>query len=278
MARVHLFIASFAVFWLGDLSPLMGRDVVRQILADGFDFPVGFPNAKGYYKYRGYTPNGHLGEDWNGIGGGNSDIGDPICSVAHGVVVFSDDVAGGWGNCIIVRHAYRGESGKIRLVDSQYGHLLKRYVKLHDRVRRGQKIGEMGSNRRMYWSHLHFEMRKELRLGMARSSWPRDNTCYYHPTNFINAHRKLRISSKLYPIEVNTFVGQGQLGADPRLKSLEVNVGENGLPPIGEKKSQEKSVALRDIFAKLRQEQAEKGESSLEKMLARLEDRQAARG
>ena len=35
-------------------------------LADGFDLPVGKPDGEGYYKARGYRPNGHLGEDWNG--------------------------------------------------------------------------------------------------------------------------------------------------------------------------------------------------------------------
>ena len=38
-------------------------------LADGFDFPVGKPNADGYRISRGFTPHGHLGEDWVGQGG-----------------------------------------------------------------------------------------------------------------------------------------------------------------------------------------------------------------
>ncbi|HEY1080753.1 MAG TPA: hypothetical protein VGE29_00740, partial [Prosthecobacter sp.] len=51
---------------------------IRVRLADGFDFPVGKPDAAGYYKARGYWPNGHMGEDWNGNGGGDSDLGAPI--------------------------------------------------------------------------------------------------------------------------------------------------------------------------------------------------------
>ena len=44
--------------------------------ADGFDFPVGPPDAKNYYKARGFLPKGleHLGEDWNGTGGRNTDV------------------------------------------------------------------------------------------------------------------------------------------------------------------------------------------------------------
>jgi hypothetical protein len=45
-------------------------------LADGFDFPVGDAEAQGYYKARGFCPNGHPGEDWDGLGGGNSDLDD----------------------------------------------------------------------------------------------------------------------------------------------------------------------------------------------------------
>ncbi len=276
MDRTRTFFASFALIWTALATPLAARDVIRQVLADGFDFPVGIPDAKGYYKFRGYTPPGHLGEDWNGVGGGNSDMGDPIYSVAHGVVVFSDDVRRGWGNCVIVRHAYRDDSGKIRYVDSQYGHLLKRYVKLYDRVKRGQQIGEMGSNRGMYVAHLHFEMRKELRLGMNRTSWPKDNSCYYHPTNFIKAHRKLRTSSKVYPIVVNTFLGQGELGRDPRLKNLKVYIGKDGLDPIEEKKPKEQNSVLKNILSKLRSEKQQKKEKesaeSLKKMRRRLEE------
>ena len=40
-------------------------------LADGFDYPVGKPDGEGYYIFRGFSPNGHLGEDWNGNGGGD---------------------------------------------------------------------------------------------------------------------------------------------------------------------------------------------------------------
>lgn len=243
-------------------APVFGKDVVRYILADGFDFPVGKPDGKGYYKARGYTPNGHLGEDWNGVGGGDSDMGDPIYSIAHGVVVFSDDVRLGWGNCIIIRHAYRADDGEIRYVDSQYGHLLARHVKLYDRVKRGQQIGTMGSNRGMYPAHLHFEMRKELQLGMARSSWPRDNRCYYSPTQFIQERRTLRSSSRLYPIPVNTFSGQAGLTPDPRLKTLEVPESKGDLQPIDEKKSEESNSILKRILSELKSNRKEEKDSN----------------
>src|SRR6202030_2561076 len=102
-------------------------------LADGFDFPVGKPDAKGYYKARGFRVNGHVGEDWDGVGGGDTDLGDPIYCVGDGIVVFARDVHLGWGNVVIVRHAYR-EGGTVKYIDSLYGHLQKMLVSRGQRV------------------------------------------------------------------------------------------------------------------------------------------------
>src|SRR5204863_434546 len=82
-------------------------------LANGFDFPVGIPDAQGYYKARGFRSQGHLGEDWDGVRGGDTDRGDPVYSIGDGMVVFARDCHMGWGNVIIVRHAYR-ENGSVK--------------------------------------------------------------------------------------------------------------------------------------------------------------------
>jgi murein DD-endopeptidase MepM/ murein hydrolase activator NlpD len=189
---------------------------IRVRLADGFDFPVGKPDAAGYHKARGYFPNGHLGEDWNGNGGGDSDLGAPIYACARGVVILSTNIGVGWGNCIIVRHIYRELDGRVAMVDSLYAHLHQRVVKLHDLVEKGQLVGTMGGNNGMYFVHLHFEMRKDLRVGMNRSQFPRDNSVYYSPTAFINAHRKLAVDSRKYDVPVNNFAAYGGSIADSR--------------------------------------------------------------
>lgn len=206
------------VLGLGCVQNLRAADAgsVRCQLADGFDFPVGKPNAENYYKSRGYWPNGHLGEDWNGKGGGDSDMGDPIYSTARGVVVISENIGVGWGNCIIVRHAYRDETGKVAMVDSLYAHLLQRLVKVGQVVEKGQLVGTMGGNNGMYPVHLHFEMRKNLRVGMNRSQFARDNTNYYSPTDFINKHRVLQTSFQKYPIPLGIFAPYGRSLADAR--------------------------------------------------------------
>ncbi len=178
--------------------------VARTRVADGFDFPVGKPDGEGYYKARGFRPNGHLGEDWNGMGGGNTDLGDPIHSIAHGYVVFARDVRLGWGNVVIVRHTYF-ESGKLQTIDSLYGHLDRITVKEGQQVLRGQLVGAMGTNRGMYPAHLHLEIRKNLFIGMNRSAFKRDFSNYFAPTNFISPHRKSQGGGRSALIAINTF-------------------------------------------------------------------------
>jgi murein DD-endopeptidase MepM/ murein hydrolase activator NlpD len=195
----------FAAAWTCILvaGPLAAR-TINVPLADGFDAPVGKPDGAGYYVYRGFRPNGHLGEDWNGNRGGDTDLGDPVYATADGVVVFSADVRMGWGNVVIVRHAYRETDGSIKLVDSLYGHLHQRFARKDQILRRGQQLGTIGTAHGIYAAHLHFEMRKNLEVGMNRSKFPRDFSVYYSPRQFVIAHRRL-VGGRLYAAVVDTF-------------------------------------------------------------------------
>ncbi len=188
--------------------------MVKVPLADGFQIPVGKPPGEGYYVYRGYAPNGHQGEDWNGSGGWNTDLGDPVYACADGIVVFSYDVRVGWGNVVIVRHAYRAPDGKIRQVDSLYAHLDRRTVRKDQTVKRGQQIGTIGTAHGRYAAHLHFEMRKNLEVGMNRAKFPRDFSVYYSPRQFIAAHNSLR-GGGMASIAVDTFGKYAGSGASP---------------------------------------------------------------
>lgn len=189
--------------------PLQAFETVRCQLADAFDFPVGKPDSKGYHKARGFFPNGHLGEDWNGNGGGDSDEGDPIYAIGRGVVVLSENVRVGWGNVVIVRHAYREVTGKVEMVDSLYGHLLERKVRVGQLVERGELVGLMGGNSGMYPVHLHLEVRKNLAIGMNRSKFARDYSNYHSPTSFINAHRQLGADFRRFDVPIDTFAPYG---------------------------------------------------------------------
>ncbi len=196
------------------------RQYVHIPLADGFDFPVGKPDGFAYYIRRGFRPNGHMGEDWNGLGGSNSDKGDPVYSIADGVVVYSKDYASNWGNVVIVRHAFR-ESGQIRYLDSLYGHLEERTVEIEDVVARGEKIGTIGTNRGMYIAHLHFEIRKNINVALVHRRYAMDYSNYYSPKPFIEARRSLPLELTRIPVPIHCFEsGVKSAFTRPKLTSL----------------------------------------------------------
>ena len=195
------------------LTPATAEGSEKVNIADGFDFPVGKPDATGYYKSRGLrlrSPE-HFGEDWNGRGGGNSDLGDPIYSIGDGIVTFAYDVRSSWGNVVIVRHAYRDTaSGQVKYCDSFYAHLLAIMTSVGQHVKRGQQIATLGSNRGMYPAHLHFELRYNIHIGMQRTSFAADTSNFADPSQFITLHR--RLNREWQPVAVPTGTYQEYSG------------------------------------------------------------------
>lgn len=196
-------------FWIllfGFVATLVATptpNMARTRVADGFDFPVGKPDAENYYMSRGFLRH-HPGEDWNGVGGGNSDLGDPVYSIGNGLVVFARDARRGWGNVVIVPHTYL--SGRqLRTIDSFYAHLERVTVREGQHVTRGMQVGTIGTNRGMYTAHLHFEIRQNLSIGINRSAFRNDFVNYHVPTKFIRAHRQLPGRGRSALVAVNTF-------------------------------------------------------------------------
>jgi murein DD-endopeptidase MepM/ murein hydrolase activator NlpD len=212
-------------------------DTAFTKLANGFDFPVGKPDAQGYYKARGFHAGGHLGEDWDGIGGGDTDLGDPIYSIGDGVVVFARDCHMGWGNVVIVRHAYR-EGGTVKNIDSLYGHLQKILVRRGEIVRRGQQIATLGNAHGLYDAHLHFEIRKNLEIGMSRDKFGQNASNYYDPSQFIRSHRSLQ-SGGSYRVAMNTFIEDAKIQWDKLHNYSHANTGD----------SRESAAALKKALA-----------------------------
>ena len=152
---------------------------------DGYDFPVGAPDALGYYDAQPFGVNDHLGQDWNGLGGGATDRGDPVFAVAHGVVTLAGDQGGGWGNVVIVAHHHEVDQG---LVETLYGHLETLDVELGQILTRGQQLGTIGDAGGVYVPHLHFELRDRAGLGVG-PGYGADKPGWLDPQVFIDAHR-----------------------------------------------------------------------------------------
>jgi murein DD-endopeptidase MepM/ murein hydrolase activator NlpD len=193
MPKLSLFLLCVLGFLLSPQA-VLAQGKLRVPLCDGFDFPVGKPDADGYYTSRGVRLREpvHFGEDWNGKGGGDTDLGDPVYACADGVVTWAYNVHAGWGNVVMIRHAYRDPaSSQVRFCDSLYGHLTQFYVKVGQSVKRGDKIGTIGTNFGMYPAHLHFELRNNIFIGMQRESVNRDWSNWFIPSDFIRKYRRL---------------------------------------------------------------------------------------
>jgi murein DD-endopeptidase MepM/ murein hydrolase activator NlpD len=161
-------------------------------LCDGFDFPVGPPEGKGYYIALGFGERSHLGEDWNGKGGGNTDLGDPVYATANGFVVFAEDHGGGWGNVVRIVHRFPsdGEEQAPRYVETLYAHFREMKVSKGDFVKRGEVIGTMGNAGGLYYAHLHFEMRTDIFLPIGGGYGK--GAGFVSPSEFIKKHRPKR--------------------------------------------------------------------------------------
>lgn len=155
--------------------------------ASHFDFPLGNKNGAMAYNAQHFTENRHLGDDLNGIGGENSDLGDPIYAIADGRVLLARDGGPGWGNIVILLHAYL-ENGERKYVQSYYGHVLDMLVRPGETVKRGQQIATVGTANGRYFAHLHFEMREFL-TPFIGPGYRQDTRGWINPTKFIEEHR-----------------------------------------------------------------------------------------
>ena len=147
---------------LNDKIKKLQKQYAKQNMYKGpangkFRWPVNYPNITSPFGWRVHpvynTKKFHSGID---IGGS---YGVPIMAAGAGVVILvSKPVQGqntggsGYGNYCIIDHG----GGYTTL----YGHCRSIYVKSGQKVKSGQRIGEMGSTGTSTGAHLHFEVRK----------------------------------------------------------------------------------------------------------------------
>ena len=151
--------------------------------SDGFDFPVGKPKGDGYYNAQTFGENNHLGDDWNGLGGGNTDLGDTIYSIANGYVSEVKNYEGGWGNVIRIIHYHNN-----KLYESLYAHCDTIVTKKGDLVKKGTQIATIGNLDGYYYAHLHLEIRDRVGMDIGLG-YQTDKTGYLNPTEFIKNNR-----------------------------------------------------------------------------------------
>lgn len=166
------------------LRPAM--DAASAAECGRFDFPVGSADADGYYDAQPFGTNDHLGNDWNGNGGGNSDLGDPVYAISPGVVTIAGDHSGGWGNIVRVAHSCREDPEQE--VESLYAHLDTLDVRAGQRVLRGQRLGTIGNAHGQYLAHLHLELRAHHGMPLG-GGYSQDQTGFLDPSAFILGHR-----------------------------------------------------------------------------------------
>ncbi len=179
----HVLSATLCMVVLG--APQSGAQA-----AQGFDFPIGNPDHRGYsvtgFDFRDETScpraNGrvsaiHPGEDWNSNREAGADRDDPILAAADGTIEWTGYGGPGWGNVVLIRHN-SSEYQPFILPDgttatrvwSQYAHMsaiainpsTQRKWKEGHSVARGQQIGTVGDVLAGSGEafHLHFEIRK----------------------------------------------------------------------------------------------------------------------
>ncbi|HSP41877.1 MAG TPA: M23 family metallopeptidase [Luteolibacter sp.] len=169
---------------------LTAWQAARVPVALRFDPPLGSEhgaltyNAQKFREMNEKRGGRHTGDDLNGIGGMDSDLGDTVFSVADGLVIYSGEPSSGWGDTIIIAH--RAADG--RMLHSMYSHLDRIDVARDQLVSRGARIGTVGTGNGNYPAHLHFEMRESdgADIGAGYTMYPLNSL---DPTATIGALR-----------------------------------------------------------------------------------------
>ncbi len=171
----------------------------------------GTPNTTGWYVYTDFNKNVnydgspytnneyHPGEDWNGNGGTNTELGEPVYATAAGRVIYKQLSSSGFGNMVQIVHKL--PIGEYTL--SVYAHMDQILVNEGDLVDLTTQIGTVGNSGTQY-AHLHWEIRQQSFLDLSNPNtvslknsypytptrWPGSDTQfiadnYYDPTDFI---------------------------------------------------------------------------------------------
>lgn len=172
------------------LEMLSGIDRFRIPLASRLDHPIGTAhgalayNAQSFWEMNPQRGGRHTGDDLNGIGGMDSDLGDPVYTIGNGLVIYAGEPDPSWGKTLIIAH--RLPDG--RIVQSMYAHLQSISAPFNEPVVRGQHIGRVGNANGKYLAHLHFEMHQASGPSLG-AGYVNYRTNRLNPTGTVEANR-----------------------------------------------------------------------------------------
>jgi murein DD-endopeptidase MepM/ murein hydrolase activator NlpD len=115
-------------------------------------------------------------------------VGSPLYAIANGTVIFAGasklkfpngEPAGG-GYLVKLRHKVNGEWITSAYMHLKKGSIKEAGIKVGDKVREGQKIGESGNTGESTGPHLHFEIQRGKHY-----IWTNNGTRYTEPTGYI---------------------------------------------------------------------------------------------
>jgi murein DD-endopeptidase MepM/ murein hydrolase activator NlpD len=115
-------------------------------------------------------------------------VGSPLYAIANGTVIFAGasklkfpngEPAGG-GYLVKLRHKVNGEWITSAYMHMKKGSIKEAGIKVGDKVREGQKIGESGNTGESTGPHLHFEIQRGKHY-----IWTNNGTRYTEPTSYI---------------------------------------------------------------------------------------------
>jgi murein DD-endopeptidase MepM/ murein hydrolase activator NlpD len=156
-------------------------------VADEFDTPLRPPDGAGAFVTLPFLYAGqHLGEDW-ATAKGDAALGEPVCSVADGWVSVAQDYQNAWGKVVFV--CYRLPEGRWPpFAEVMYAELNTIDVQPGQFVKRGQRIGTVGTASGTYPAHLHWEVRQTVGIGVGPGFSSRHDG-WLEPSDFLAAHR-----------------------------------------------------------------------------------------
>ena len=134
-------------------------DRARIPVVDRFISPLGSRQGAFVYDAQSFGVDNsdrggkHAGQDLNGIGGENTDMGDPVYVSGRGMVTYTGTPSRDWGKVVVIAH--RLPDG--RIVQTLYAHLLDYNVFPRQIVNSGERLGRVGNADGLYFAHLHYE-------------------------------------------------------------------------------------------------------------------------